>query len=333
MSNRKWNLGIVLLFLLFVFLLLQFLFSTLRIRELVHPQNAAGNGQDPAAYVVLISQELDNPFWRSLEQGARDASRRYGFHLEYIGPFRINPGEQIRLLEKSIAAKPDAILLQGINDPSYRELIDEAVSQGIAVIAVDTDEPGSRRLAYVGTDNLAAGKKMGELVAQAARGQGGIGVLIGTEQAENQRLRLAGFRAVIDEYPGLSVVDVRSSEISRLQAAQEAEDILTRYPRVRYMVGFSSLDGVGILEAAGRMNRQDVRIYAFDDVADTVEAIAGCRIESSIVQYPYEMGYQAVSLFSGYKEGRQPQPQHFTAIKVLDRGATGTGNGNGERCP
>ncbi|EXX88499.1 LacI family transcriptional regulator, partial [Paenibacillus darwinianus] len=145
MSNRKWNLAILLLLLLFVFLLLQFLYSTLRIRDLAHPLNGA-DGEEPAAYVVLISQELDNPFWRSVEQGARDASLQYGYHLEYIGPVRINPAEQIRLLKKSIAAKPDAILLQGINDPEYRKLIDQAVSQGIAVIAVDTDEPGSRRL-------------------------------------------------------------------------------------------------------------------------------------------------------------------------------------------
>ncbi|EXX87518.1 LacI family transcriptional regulator [Paenibacillus darwinianus] len=330
MSNRKWNLAILLLLLLFVFLLLQFLYSTLRIRDLAHPLNGA-DGEEPAAYVVLISQELDNPFWRSVEQGARDASLQYGYHLEYIGPVRINPAEQIRLLKKSIAAKPDAILLQGINDPEYRKLIDQAVSQGIAVIAVDTDEPGSRRLAYVGTDNLAAGRKMGELVAQAARGRGNVGVLIGTEQAENQRLRLAGFRAVIDGYPGLSVADVRATEISRLQAVQEAEDILTRNPQVRYMVGFSSLDGVGIVEAAGRLNRQDVRIYAFDDIADTVEAIADCRIESSIVQHPYEMGFQALSLFSGYKEGRTPGPRYFTSIDVLDRKSDDIGNG--ERCP
>ncbi|EXX88755.1 substrate-binding domain-containing protein, partial [Paenibacillus darwinianus] len=184
---------------------------------------------------------------------------------------------------------------------------------------------------YVGTDNLAAGRKMGELVAQAARGRGNVGVLIGTEQAENQRLRLAGFRAVIDGYPGLSVADVRATEISRLQAVQEAEDILTRNPQVRYMVGFSSLDGVGIVEAAGRLNRQDVRIYAFDDIADTVEAIADCRIESSIVQHPYEMGFQALSLFSGYKEGRTPGPRYFTSIDVLDRKSDDIGNG--ERCP
>ncbi|MUG72228.1 MULTISPECIES: sugar-binding protein [Paenibacillus] len=327
MSNRKWNLGIAILFIVFACLLLQFLFSALRIRELVQPLKEGGAGGDAKRHVVLISQELDNPFWRSVEQGAREASAEYGMLLEYTGPFRINPAEQIKLLEKTIAAKADAVLVQGINDPLYRQLIDKAAGQGIPVITVDTDEPGSRRLSYVGSDNLEAGKKMGQLVVQAAGSEGRIGVLVGNEQADNQKLRLAGFDSVISRYPELTVVAVRSSNISRLQAAGQAEDILTHHPQVGYMVGFSALDGVGILEAAGRVGPTGLRIFAFDDLAETVEGIKQCKIASTLVQQPREMGYEAISLLHDYFHGKTPQPQHFTATAVLDRSTVGAGEG------
>ncbi|GGF94381.1 substrate-binding domain-containing protein [Paenibacillus abyssi] len=331
MSNRRWNLGIVFLFILFACLLLSFLFSTLRIRELVQPLKSTGLGEESLHHVVLISQELDNPFWRYIEEGAREASEKYGMNLDYIGPFRINPAEQIKLLEKTIASKADAIVVQGINDPLYRTLIDKAALLGIPVITVDTDEPGSRRLSYVGTDNAEAGKRMGELVALAAGEKGSIGVLVGNEQAHNQQLRLSGFRSVISRYPELSIADVRSSNISRLQAAQEAEDILLSYPQVDYLVGFSALDGAGMLEAAERVRPQGVSIFAFDDLTETKEAIQRCRIVSTIVQQPYEMGYDAISLLHDHFNGKAPQQQHFTAVAVLDRQSFG--NGTEDNCP
>lgn len=332
MSNRRWKLGLLILFIVFTGLLLQFFLSTLRIRDLVKPLESNHADGDKLRHVVLISQELDNPFWRSIEQGAREASLQYKMELEYIGPFRINPAEQFKLLEKSIASKADAVLVQGMGDPQYRMLINKAIDQGIPVIAVDTDEPGSRRLAYVGTNNLEAGKRMGELVVKAAGHSGSIGVLVGSKQAANQQLRLKGFRTVINRYPKLTVADVRSSNISRLQAAGQAEDMLLNQPQIRYMVGFSALDGIGIQEAAERISPEGLRIFAFDDLPETKEAIRKCKIVSTIVQQPHEMGYDAISLLNDYFHGKTPPQQHFTTTAVLDRSTVGI-IGAGEHCP
>lgn len=331
MSNRKWNIGIAVLFIIFACLLLSFLSSSMRIRGLLQPIISDSAAPDSSLHVVLISQELDNPYWRSIEQGAREASRKYGMQLEYAGPFRINPNEQIKLLEKAIAAKADAVLLQGINDPQYRALIDKAVGQGIPVITVDTDEPDTRRLTYVGTDNLEAGKLMGELVAKAAGSEGSIAVLLGNKQAPNQQLRLSGFRSVIERHPHLSIVDVRSSNISRLQAAGVAEDILINSPKVRYMVGFSALDGVGALEAAERVRPQELNIFAFDDLDETVEGIREGKIVSTIIQQPYEIGFNAVSLLNDYLHGKTLPKHHFTAANVLDRSKISTGSEDNNR--
>ncbi|OAB35955.1 substrate-binding domain-containing protein [Paenibacillus glacialis] len=332
MSNRKWNLSIVILFVIFATLMLGFLFSMLHIRELIQPLKSIPNNDSAARHVVLISQELDNPYWRSIEEGARRASLKYDMNLEYIGPFRINPDEQMILLEKAIAAKADAILIQGINDPIYRSLIDKAMDQGIPIITIDTDEPGSGRLSYVGTDNYVAGKRMGELVVQATGTQASsIGVLIGNEMSFNQQQRLQGFRSVINQHEDLTIVEVRSSNISRLQAAEQAEDILLNHPKVRYMVGLSSLDGLGILEATQRVPLRDITIFAFDDLDETKTRIKQCKILSTIVQQPSRMGYDAISLVHEYFQGHTQQQQHFTAITVLDPNTSSAKDGT--RCP
>ncbi|QNR68429.1 sugar-binding protein [Paenibacillus polymyxa] len=315
MSNRKWTFILIPVFLLFAWLLFQFTLSSFQIHQFaellktVSPKDGVSDTK-----VVLISQELDNYYWRSIEQGARKEAEQYGMRLDYIGPDRINPSEQVKLLDKAIASKADAILVQGINDPEYRRLIDKAAGLGIPVITIDTDEPDSRRLAYVGTDNEGAGKRMGALLAKASGERGDIGVMISSERVENQRLRLAGFRSVIGRYPKLRIVEIRSSNISRLQAAQQAQNMLTRYPQIRYMVGFSALDGLGILEASERGRARNLQIFAFDDMAETLKAIRDCKIELTIVQQPEEMGAKSIKLLNDYLKGNTPQELTYTRI-------------------
>ncbi|MGZ0039939.1 sugar-binding protein [Paenibacillus ottowii] len=315
MSNRKWTFILIPVLLLFGWLLFQFTLSSFQIHQFAEQLKAVSpkdRGSDTK--VVLISQELDNYYWRSIEQGARKEAKQYGMRLDYIGPDRINPSEQIKLLDKAIASKADAILVQGINDPEYRRLINKAAGLGIPVITIDTDEPDSRRLAYVGTDNEGAGKQMGVLLAKASGEHGDIGVMISNERVENQRLRLAGFRSVISRYPNLHIVEIRSSNISRLQAAQQAQNMLTRYPQIRYMVGFSALDGLGILEASERRGAQNLQIFAFDDMAETLKAIKDRKIELTIVQQPEEMGAKAIKLLNDYLKGSHPQELTYTRV-------------------
>ncbi|MNI28229.1 hypothetical protein D3C73_819970 [compost metagenome] len=128
-----------------------------------------------------------------------------------------------------------------------------------------------------------------------------------------------GFRSVVDRYPMLTIADVRSSNISRLQAAQQAEDMLLSYPKIKYMVGFSALDGIGILEAVERVQPEGVRIFAFDDLAETKEGIRQHKIESTLIQKPYEMGYDAMSLLNDYFQGKKPMEKHYVPITSLDQ--------------
>jgi ribose transport system substrate-binding protein len=319
MSNKKWIVGLTGIVLIFCYFLFQLLSSTYKIDHLVGQMEQSKVENKGVKHVVLIAQEIDNPFWRTVEMGAKEAAAQLGMKIDYIGPIRINPAEQMNLLEKSIAAKPDAIFVQGIKEPRYDLLISKAIDQGIPVITVDADEPASRRLAYVGTDNWEAGKRMGELVVKDAGGKGRIGVIIGSELADNQQLRLEGFRSVIRNTPGFEIVAVRSSNISRIQAAKQTEAMLNQYASVQTMVGFSSLDAVGIVEGLKAANRADISVYGFDDLEETKMGIAQGAIVASIVQQPKEIGFKSVYLLAEiFKKGAIPV-QHFTTTDILDR--------------
>ncbi|MBE9917390.1 sugar ABC transporter substrate-binding protein [Paenibacillus donghaensis] len=321
MTNRKWSLALIVLIVIFGFVLLRFLSSSLKVDDLVRQIEQSNTADQSLKHVVLIAQELDNPFWREMEQGANEAAGKLGMKIDYTGPIRINPSEQARLLEKAIAAKPDGILVQGIGNSDYDRLIGKAIDQGIPVLTVDADEPESPRLAYVGTDNREAGKRMGELVLSNAQGSGRIGVIIGSELADNQRQRLEGFRSVVSAVPRFQVVDVRSSNISRIGAAKEAEAMLASHGDIDTIIGFSALDAAGILEGVKAAGKEGlVKIYGFDDLDMTRKGISRGEIRASVVQQPIEIGAKAIHVLDQVFRGEQPSPQYLIGTNVLVRG-------------
>lgn len=317
MVNRKWALGLIVLALAFCLVLVQFFSSTMKVHDLIQQMEQSESGDPSTKHVVLIAQELDNPFWRLMEQGANEAADKLGMRIDYMGPIRINPIEQKRLLEKSIAAGPDAIFVQGISDPDYDLLISKALDQGIPVLTVDADEPGSKRLAYVGTNNWQAGKRMGELVVKDTVGNGKVGVIIGSELADNQRQRLDGFRSIIEATPGFEIIDIRSSNISRFGAAKQTEDMLNQYGNIETIVGFSALDGVGIVEGVRAHGRESVRIFGFDDLEATRQSIVEGDIIASIVQQPIEIGSRSVYVLDEFFKGEEVSGQYFIPTTIL----------------
>ncbi|GGG17393.1 substrate-binding domain-containing protein [Paenibacillus aceti] len=325
MSNRRWLIGLIVLVVGLGYILSQFILSTMKINELVQQIGHSNAETAQVKYVVLISQELDNPFWREMEKGAEAAADRLGIKLGYIGPIRSNPAEQIRLLEKAITARPDAILVQGMADPGYDQLISAAADQGIPVLTVDADEPESRRLAYVGTDNRAAGEQLGRLVLQDASSNGRIGVIIGSELADNQRLRLEGFRSIIAASPDHEIVDIRSSNISHIGAAQQTKDMLSQDGDIGMIVGFSSLDAGGIVEGIKAAHKEGVRVYGFDDLEITRQGIARGEIIASIVQQPREIGAKSIEWLSSFFNGEKLSDRYYIPTYILEQEASAVG--------
>ena len=317
MAKRKWIIGLIVLAAIFGYVIVRFLSSTLAIERLVGQlETGTDAGQQQLnKHVVLIAQELDNPFWRTVEQGAKEAAAQRDMEIEYTGPIRINPSEQMRLLAKAIASKPDAILTQGINEPRYNELVSRAMDQGIPVITVDSDAPDSRRFAYVGTDNRAAGVQMGELVVQGSAYKGKIGIILGSELADNQRKRMEGFRSIIDKASGNEIVDVRSSNISRIEAAKQTKLMLSEHPDIRTIIGFSAWDAAGIVEGLQAAHKGKINVFGFDDVEATRRAIAHGDMVATLVQQQGEMGAEAVPFCSKYLRASHTQQLNIQVLR------------------
>lgn len=319
MKDKKWLIAITLCILVLAYLFIGFARYSGKAGSIVKELQGNPNNGQHRYHIVLIEQERYHPYWEMVEKGAEQAAKNYGIDIEFTGPVRNNMEEQLSLMEKAIAARVDAIIVQGLNDEKFTPVINKAVKRGIPVITIDTDAPKSKRLAYVGTDNVAAGERLGKLVVETSGGSGNIGVIIGSELAENQLQRLEGLKKVVERYPNLKVVDVRTSNISHMEAIQQAANMLRMHPEINIVVGTSSTDALGVLQAAKSLKINDLTIIGFDNQKEMLSAIRRGEIKATVAQQPYLMGSTAVRLVYEHFQGKALRSEYFTGVKVLDR--------------
>jgi ribose transport system substrate-binding protein len=185
------------------------------------------------------------------------------------------------------------IAISPVDPANQVAMIDAAAKQAI-VFTQDSDAPQSQRTLYIGTDNLAAGRQAGQLIRDAIPAGGNVMLFVGKLDAQNARERVQGIRDALAG-SNIRILDVRTDDVDDVRAKANAADTLVRYPDVKGLVGLWSYNGPAILNAvreAGKLG--NVKIIAFDEADETLAGISAGAIEATVVQQPYEFGYQAI---------------------------------------
>jgi ribose transport system substrate-binding protein len=253
-----------------------------------------GTERDAKTLKVAFVTNNSADFWTIARRGVEQADRELA---DVEAEFRLTAdgtaAEQQRIVDDLLTRGVDAIAISPVDPQNQTALIDAAAKQAV-VFTQDSDAPQSARLCYVGTDNLAAGRQAGQLIREAIPEGGDIMLFVGKLDARNAQERIQGIR---DALAGSSIriIDVRTDDADDVRAKANAADTLVRYPAIKGLVGLWSYNGPAILNAvreAGRIGR--VRIVAFDEADETLAGIKEGAIHATVVQQPYEFGYQAI---------------------------------------
>ena len=125
----------------------------------------------------LIASDMALPYWQTAAAGFNKAAAEFKVTAKVAGPRGHDPQAELAALHDAIAAKPSGILISVSDVTVLQPEIDAAINAGIPVITMDSDAPGSRRLFFIGTNNLEAGRLGGERVIQKLGGSGNVGLL------------------------------------------------------------------------------------------------------------------------------------------------------------
>jgi ribose transport system substrate-binding protein len=246
-------------------------------------------------YLVTVNSAL--PYWQTGAAGFNHAAAQYKVTAKIVGPDNYDPQAEVAALQKAVAAKPGGILVSVSDATVLQPAIDAAVSAGIPVITIDSDASASRRLYFIGTNNLEAGRLGGKRMVDKLKGKGNIVVFTIAGQP-NIEERLKGLKDAIAAKPDIKIVEEVDIKGDARAAFDKAQELLaqTGPKRVDGFVCLESASGKMVSDALKRANATDRVLVAWDVNQDTLDGIKGGTIDATIAQKPFTMGYVGLKM-------------------------------------
>ena len=164
-------------------------------------------------YVIDIVMEAPDRFCDAVrlaferEAGAMAPTLfRFRFHMAEI----MRDRELVSTLDRIRLRGSDGIVLKAGNTKLVRDAVRHCEEQGLPVVTLVTDLPGSARAAYAGADNRAAGQTAAYLMANRfAERHAHVLLTLSSHQFEGEEAREAGFRRFMARHrPDIAITSV-----------------------------------------------------------------------------------------------------------------------------
>jgi ribose transport system substrate-binding protein len=262
-------------------------------------------------------------FWKAAEAGVKKAQGELpNYTLVFKYPEQSSAAIQTRMMDDLVAAGVAGIMVSAVDPKTMGDALNRVGGQ-VALFTTDSDAPNSKRVAYIGSSNTDAGKQAGQLMLKALPGGGKCMGFVGLPGADNARERIEGVKETI-KGSKIELVDVRADDIDQTRAKRNVEDTITARPEINCMVGFYSYNTPRIYEAlkeAGKIGK--VTIIGFDEDPITLGGVKEGTIVGTVVQQPYEWGYQGMKDLAKYLEGDKSfiPANHLIIVptKIIDK--------------
>lgn len=247
--------------------------------------------------LVLITQELDTPFWNRVGQGAAEQAKAENVQLEVWGSYGNNQEDFLKRVEVALHSKVSGIIVQGLDNEEFKELTKvKAAFYGIPIITVANDVPveESLRKTYIGSDQLEAGKMVAQRLVSSMGTTGEIIILRDEIQAHYQKERLKGMQEVLEHYEGIRVIE-KGTEDSKEQVMATTQQLMNENPEAKAFIAINAnYTGPMIQEIGRRTQVEPYHIYTFDDGIESTALLEQGLLDGVLEQQPERMGRESV---------------------------------------
>lgn len=287
-------------------------------------QPPSSSGTEAAQYrLVLITHELETPFWDRVAAGALEQARKEGASLEVWGSYGNNQAEFLRLFEVAIYSKVDGIIVQGLDTEEFENLTKvKAAFYGIPVITVAHDVPmeKSLRKTYVGSDQYKAGKMIAEQLLSDLGSRAKVILMSDNYREHYQQQRLSGIQDVLADVPDVQTVYAETPE-SWERVVATTQELMNQVPDANAFIAINANIAEAMLQEIGRRSRiEPYHIYSFDDSPHSQTLLASGKLDGMIRQSPEEMGKVSVERMIGWLSGKTvplDAEGYFTGIEMV----------------
>ncbi len=284
-----------------------------------------------AKKVALVMKALSNPFFSTMEAGAKKYAQQENIPLEVFGTERETDVErQIGIVENLISRGYGAIVIAPADSKKLVPICAKALKKNIVVINIDnplhkeTMEQHGLSIPFVGSDNHAGARMVGDYIKKKMNGRGRVIVIEGIRGVENADLRKAGFIEALTRDSAISVVASESANWHTDEALSLTVDLLRSHDRVDAILCANDKMALGALQALDLTDLTGkVLIGAYDNIEEVRNEMQNGRIQATVEQHPELMGQYGVQLAWQALNGNKIQTYVPTPLDLITHEAFG----------
>ena len=255
-----------------------------------------GNAGAQQKSATLVISTLNNPFFVSVGDGAKDQAAKLGVNLD-VQNANNNDTAALNQATTALVKKPGVLLLDPTSSEAGGSITVKANQANVPVVAFDRVPDQGKLAAFIGYDAVQAGKNGAKALCEAVGGTGKVAELQGLLGTSVARDRSEGFKAGMKECPGVQVVAVQSADFDRGKALDVTTNILQANPGITGIYGANDEMALGAVAAVkSRGLLATIKIVGNDGIGDALAAVKSGEMYATNAESPFALGQEVAKI-------------------------------------
>ena len=268
-----------------------------------------------------------NPYYVAMRQGFIDGAKELGFQVN-VQIANDDNEAQLAQVQGFIQQGICALALNGVKSGPAAAEAAAAYKAGIPVFTVnvivsekDLAAQHAEIVDYVGADNFAGGKQIGEQVLKDYGPDAKLVIGIVTEPNEIPTVqRSNGFKSVFSGNPNVKIVQEVNGLVKPDVSLQKTTEMLQAHPDINLIWADTGPAAQGALRAVKSLN-SNAKVYGFAISEYPIEPL----YPAAAAQEPYEYAKITLKQIRDYLDGKDVPKQVLRPLKIITHGKPAPG--------
>ena len=260
--------------------------------------------------IVVMPKQVGITYFESARAGVERAGEELGVNAVFTGPTAADAAEQVSMIQDLISQGIDAIAVSANDADSLTPVLTQAREKGIVIL--DWDTPADQSVVDLSVQTVEFSRfgeaNWDEMVRQMGTDEGEYVILTSTLTAGTCNAWIeAGLAYAAEKYPNLTLVcDPVCCNESVDEAYSKTLDLLTTYPDLKGIIGFSSPNPIGAGQAVSEMGLQDAVVVVGTCMPNDANSLMKeGAIDAGLLWDPAALGYLSVGLAKYVLDGNE----------------------------
>jgi ribose transport system substrate-binding protein len=284
-------------------------------------------GEPSRPRVALVMKSLANEFFVTMADGARQHQAAHASEYELLVNGIRNESDitqQVALVEQMLAQGVGAIVIAPADSRALVPVLRRAQQQGVVVVNIDnklddaTLKAANLRVPFVGPDNRAGARAVGEVLAARLPQGAAVAILEGIPTAFNAQQRRLGFEDAMGA-AGMRIVSVQSAQWEQDTANTVSAALLREHPDLRAILASNDSMALGAASAVRQAGRTGVLVVGFDNIAAVRQLIDDGRVLATADQHGDQLAVYGIEAALAILNKQAPPADRQTPVDVITR--------------